>query len=145
MIRAFIDASVLFAAAYSTTGASREILRLTLREQVRLVCSEFAYKEARRNLERKAPKVVSDLETFWDTVDFEVVRPTKRQVQQAMQYTVAKDAPIVAAAKTAQVDYLVTLDRRHLFGRPEVAEGSGLTIVLPEELLEEIREQMSDG
>ena len=49
-------------------------------------------------------------------------------------------AAIVAAAKTAEVDYLVSLDRRHLVGVAEVAQGSGLTIMLPEELLRRMRE-----
>ena len=67
---------------------------------------------------------------FLDTVPFETVRPSKRQVLQAAQYSALKDAPIVAAAKRAQVDYLVSLDRRHLVGVPEVAQRSGLKIVL---------------
>lgn len=139
MIRAFVDASVLFAAAHSSTGASREIIRLAIREQVQLVCSQFAYNEARKNLLLKAPEVVADLETFWDTVDFEIVRPSKQDVEDAMRYTADKDAPIVAAGKAAAVDYLVTLDKTHLLDKPEVAQGSGLKIVTPGDLLEEIR------
>jgi predicted nucleic acid-binding protein len=37
MIRAFIDASVLFAASYSSTGASRETIRLAFQRKVMLV------------------------------------------------------------------------------------------------------------
>ncbi len=59
----------------------------------------------------------------------------------AATYTFLKDAPIVAAAKKATVDYLVSLDRKHLVGVQEVAQGSGLTIVLPEALLDAIRRQ----
>ncbi len=60
---------------------------------------------------------------------------TKDEVLQVAAYTVLKDAPIVAAAKRAEVDYLVSLDRRHLVGVEAVSEGSGLKIVLPDELL----------
>ena len=42
-----------------------------------------------------------------------------------------KDAPIVAAAIAAQVDYLVTYDRKHLLDPAEVTEKSGLRIVTP--------------
>ena len=101
MIRAFIDASVLFAAAYSGTGAAREIIRLAAQGEVRLVISQLAFQEARRNLQQKASEVVTELDDIWDTVDFEIVRPTKREVQGAMKYTAAKDAPIIAAAKSA--------------------------------------------
>jgi len=141
MIRAFVDASVLFAAAYSETGASREIIRQAIRDKIRLVASQLVFEEARRNLQDKAPEVVADFESLRDAVGFEIVRPTKREVEEALQYTAAKDAPIVAAARKARVDYLVSLDRHHLVDVPEVAKRSGLKILLPSELLEEIRKQ----
>jgi predicted nucleic acid-binding protein len=53
---------------------------------------------------------------------------------------VPKDAPIVAAAKRAKVDYLVSLDRRHLVGNKEIEHRSGVKIVLPEELLALLRQ-----
>jgi predicted nucleic acid-binding protein len=141
MIRAFIDASVLFAASLSPTGASREIIRQAVRGQVTLVASELVYEEVDKNLSDKAPEALPAFRQFLDTVPFETVRPTKRQVLQAAQYSALKDAPIVAAAKRARVDYLVSLDRRHLVGVPEVAQRSGLKIVLPSELLGEVQRQ----
>lgn len=75
------------------------------------------------------------MRAFIDAVPFELVRPTKRQVLQAAAYVALKDTPVVAAAQRARVDYLVSLDRRHLVSKPEIAERSGLRIVLPEELL----------
>ena len=144
MIRAFLDASVLFAAAYSETGASREIIRQAIRGGVSLVISPLALEEVSRNLQAKAPEVVSDLDRLCEVVGFEIVRPTTRDIEAAMKYTVPKDAPIIAAAKRAQVDFLVSLDRRHLVGQPDIAQHSGLRIVLPEELLEEIRLPASD-
>jgi len=41
MIRAFVDVSVLFAATYSETGASREILRCAIRGEISLVISQL--------------------------------------------------------------------------------------------------------
>jgi len=141
MIRAFIDASVLFAASLSPTGASREIIRQAVRGQITLVASKLVYGEVEKNLADKAPEALPAFHQFLDTVPFEIVRPSKRQVLQAAQYSALKDAPIVAAAKRARVDYLVSLDRRHLVGMPEVAQRSGLKIVLPSELLEKMRRQ----
>ena len=138
MTRVFIDASVLFSASLSPTGASREIIRLALRDQLTLVASRLVFEETERNLADKAPAALSAFEEFRDVVPFEFVRPTKRQVLQAASYTALKDAPIVAAAKRAKVDYLVSLDRRHLVGVPEVEKRSGLKIVLPENLLEKL-------
>jgi predicted nucleic acid-binding protein len=145
MIRAFIDASVLFAASLSPTGASREIIRQAVRGQVALVASKLVYEEVEKNLADKAPEALPAFRQFLDTVPFETVRPTKRQVLQAAQYSALKDAPIVAAAKRARVDYLVSLDRRHLVGVKEVAQRSGLKIVLPSELLGEVRRQAASA
>ena len=144
MIRAFLDTSVLYAAAYSETGASREILRQAIRGAVGLVISQLVLEEARRNLQAKAPEVLTDLDRLCEAVDFEIVRPTVRDIKAAAQYIVPKDAPIVAAAKRAQVDFLVSLDRRHLVGQPDITQRSGLRIVLPDELLEEIRKPADD-
>lgn len=139
MMRVFVDASVLFAAAYSATGASREIFRSAIRGEISLVISHLVLEEVKRNLEDKVPGALVHLENLIDAVGFELVQPTKAEIEAAMQYCAVKDAPIVAAAKAARVDCLVSLDRRHLVGVLEVASGSGLSIVLPNELLERIR------
>ena len=145
MIRVFLDASVLFAAAYSATGASREIIRRAIRGELRLVASELVLEEARRNLGAKAPKALPPFETLLALVPFEIVRPTGAEVLSAMEYVAAKDAPIVAAAKKAQVDYLLSLDRRHLVEVEEVARGSGLRILLPSSCLAELRDRPAGG
>lgn len=143
MIRVFVDASVLFAAAYSATGASREIIQYAIRGKIGLVISQLVLEEVRRNLQDKAPGVLADLDQLRESVEFELVRPTKDEVEAAMQYCDAKDAAIVGAAKAAHVDYLVSLDRRHLVGVAEVSTGSGLKIVLPSDLLEVIRQRVA--
>ena len=145
MIRAFVDASVLFAASYSPTGASRELLRLAFHGEVELVTSDDVLEEARRNLAAKLPDTLDLFQQIVELIPFEIVTPTPEEVQEAATYTEHKDAPIVAAAIKAQVDYLTSLDKRHLVGVPEVAQGSGLKIVLPQELLEAIRGQASVG
>lgn len=139
MIKAFLDANVLFAASYSSTGASRELVRLAFRGRVRLVISEDVVEEAERNLSTKCPEALYVFHQILDSVPFQVVTPSVEEVQQAASYTANKDAPIVAAARRAGAERLVTLDRRHLVDVPQVAEMSGLEIVLPGEILKEIR------
>ena len=139
MRTAFIDSSVLFAAALSPTGASHEVLREHIRGQVTLVLSSFVLHETQRNLTRKPPPALPLLLDLVQALSLELVNPTPVEVANAATYTFPKDAPIVAAAKKANVDYLVSLDRKHLVGVPAVAHGSGLTIVLPEDLLAALR------
>jgi predicted nucleic acid-binding protein len=139
MTRVFLDTSVLFAATLSSTGASREIVLLPLENQLELVLSDYVLKELRRALERKAPASLPALDGFLGTLRHEQVKSTKSEVLAAAKYTELKDAPVVAAAVKARVDYWVSLDRKHLVGQPVVAEGSGLQIVLPGDLLELLR------
>jgi putative PIN family toxin of toxin-antitoxin system len=139
MKRVFVDTSVFFAACYSQTGASFEIFRLALNEALQLITSDYVLEETRRNL---AAKSAEDIVRFWDFLDlleFDKANPSVKDVLEAAQYTDAKDAPVVAAARQAGADYLVSLDRRHLVGQPVVAQRAGLKIVLPEVLLREIR------
>lgn len=141
MVKIFLDANVLFAASYSSSGASRELIRLAFRGQVQLVLSEDVVQEAERNLTVKQPDALGVFHQILDVVPFQMVTPTAEEVQQAASYTAYKDAPIVAAARRAEVERLVSLDRRHLVDVPEVAERSGLNIVLPGEILREMREE----
>jgi len=77
MIRVFLGASVLFTAAYSATGASREIVRRGIRGQVALVASDLVLKQARRNLEAKAPEAITGLEMFQQAGSFEMIRASR--------------------------------------------------------------------
>ncbi len=45
MMRVFIDSSVLIAASYSSTGASREIIRQGIRGKIELVISNLVLEE----------------------------------------------------------------------------------------------------
>ena len=132
-IRVFFDASVLFAAGYSTAGYARDLIRLAIRGQLQVIVSQDVLDEVGRNMERKAPERVEAYQELLDLIELEIVPdPAKEAVWAVEAYVVQKDAPIVAAAINAQPDYLVTYDRRHLIEPPEVAEKSGLQIVTPE-------------
>jgi len=136
MIRVFLDASVFFAASYSKTGASRDLFREAIRERIRIVVSPHVLEETERNLAQKAPEALTAFHNLLDLVAAEVVeKPTLEEVKQAATYIHVKDAPIVAAAVKAKVDYLVTWDRRHFIDDPEVAGKSSLTIVTPDKLM----------
>ena len=132
-IRVFFDASVLFAAGYSNAGYARDLIRLAVRGQLRVIVSQDVLDEVDRNMGRKAPERVEAYRELLGLIDLEIVPdPTKEAVWAVEEYVVQKDAPIVAAAINAQPDYLVTYDRRHLIDPPEVAANSGLNIVTPE-------------
>ncbi len=101
--------------------------------------SSFVLEETERNLAAKSPEDLQRFEDYKANIAFEIADPSSAEVWEAASYTELKDAPIVAAAKRAQVDFLVSHDRRHLVGIRAVSEGSGLAIILPDELLRPIR------
>jgi len=65
MIRAFIDASVLFAASLSPAGASRDIIRQALRGRATLVASKLVFEETEESLADKPPRRFLPSTSFW--------------------------------------------------------------------------------
>ncbi len=142
MIRVFLNASVLFSASYSETGSSRDLLREAIRGNLKIVVSQHVLEEAERSLAEKAPAALPAFHELLTLVAGEVAEnPTLKELKQAATYINLRDAPIVAAAVKAQVDYLVTWDRKHFIHDPRVGEKSGLTIITPDELMAILKEQ----
>lgn len=135
MMRIFMDSSVIFSAAYSPRGHSRDLLRAAMRGEIELVMSPTVLEETRRNLAESAPRATPYLEFVLANLAIEVVRPTKKDVMAAAEHTAMKDAPIAAAAKRAGVEMLVTLDKKHLLGKPDLARFIGANIVTPKEAM----------
>ncbi|MGH2593252.1 MAG: PIN domain-containing protein [Anaerolineae bacterium] len=134
MKRVFLDSSVLFSALYSSRGFSRDLLLTAARGEIVLVMRQDVADETKRNLAEHAPDTTRALwDYFLSNLAVEYVTPTKREVRAAAKRVVAKDAPIVAAARKANVDFLVTLDKKHLLGKPELAKYVRTDIVTPKE------------
>ena len=113
--RVFLDASALFAAVFSATGAARLILRLAESDVVELIVSSQIVAETEGALRRKAPEVLAHLAILLDRARCQVIaNPALEQVR-AWQSTISylPDAAVLAAAVANRTDYLVTLDRRH--------------------------------
>jgi predicted nucleic acid-binding protein len=141
MTRVFLDASVLFSASYSSRGASREILRRGIRGELTIVVSRYVLEEVRRSLEAKAARAVDAYEEFVSLLSPEITPDASHaELKEAASYVNLKDAPFVAAAVRAEVEYLVTLDRRHLMRDSVVGRRSGLNIITPEQLLTILRD-----
>ncbi len=136
MIRVFLNASVLFSASYSKTGSSRDLLREAIRGNLKIVVSQHVLEEAERNLAQKAPEALPAFRELLTLVATEIAeKPTLEELKRAATYIDLKDAPILAAAVKAKVDYLVTWDRKHFIDDPKVAEKSGLMVLTPDKLM----------
>jgi len=141
MIKIFFDSSALFSATLSSTGASRELIRLSMRGDLQILISEDVKIETRRNLNQKVPKLLPVLEALFQADLFIIVPdPSISEVRAAEEYVAQKDAVIIAAAKKANVNFLATFDRKHLIDPPEVSRKSGVNTATPGDILKLLKE-----
>lgn len=138
--RIFLDASALFAAAYSPNGAARELLRLSLEGRMLLFTNQIAVEEAERNLERKAPEGTAIFRAILSNFPINVLpAPDITEFEAAKIYVVPKDAPILAGAIACGAEYLATFDRQHLIGIDVSRIASEMVIATPGDILDQIR------
>jgi predicted nucleic acid-binding protein len=123
-LRLFLDTSVLFAAVLSETGGSRLILKLGEAGAVDLWVGSQVLREADAVLARKAAQSKAIFALLLGQAKVSVGpspnQATLSQARAVVDYP--PDAHIVAEALAADVDYLVSLDRKHLVGNPRASE-----------------------
>ena len=137
--RVFVDTNVLIAGLASRTGASAAILDLGEAEEIIIMVSRQVLMEADRVFLAKFPHLIARYRTFIKSLaPLLADDPTPRAVQAAAQAIDLDDAPILAAAKQEEVDYLVTLNTRHFMTLNVRTFFPGL-IVTPAEFLTAFR------
>ncbi|GAB4418066.1 MAG: hypothetical protein Kow002_04810 [Anaerolineales bacterium] len=104
------------------------------------VISDFVVIETRRNISELKPGKLPRLNRLLATIRFEIVRVFPKDVADAKQWIVLKDAPVLAAAKVARVNMLVTLDKKHFLGCPELETYINASILTPKEAFQKIKE-----
>jgi uncharacterized protein len=126
MDRLFLDANVLFSAAYRTGSGLLQLWKL---KNVVLCSSRYAVEEARINLEREDQrKRLIDLEPALYMFD-----ATGPDLPRGISLP-EKDEPILRAALAAKATHLLTGDVRH-FGPYFDKKIEGVAILLPGEYL----------
>jgi len=126
--RVFLDANVLFSAAYRKDAGLAKLWRLT---GVELVTSEYAAAEARTNLDTdeqwaRLGKLLSNVACVTEATDPPAV-PDHVTLPD-------KDQPILQAAIRTKAQYLLTGDVRH-FGPYLGKTICGVTILTPSQYL----------
>ena len=106
----FIDSSVLFTATNSPTGGSAKLFTLA---NVKLLVSPLVLTETERNVRSKLHSY--QLQRFFKLVEKTHIldqKPDLELIRQAKKIIVEKDAVILAEARQAKCDFLVTLDKK---------------------------------
>lgn len=141
-MKLFLDANILFTAAYSPAGISRALFDLANAGICALSISAYALEEARRNLELKKPEKIPDLERLLHLLTI-VPEPSPDKVQWAQGLPLPlKDAPVMAAAVACGADILVTGDHRD-FGHLLGSDVQGVKALGPREALEAVLDEQN--
>jgi predicted nucleic acid-binding protein len=136
--RVFLDTNVLFSGLRTPGGKPHRILEAATAGGIRAVVSGGVLVELFRNMRRKAPAQLPNLERFLTETPLEVIpEPAAEHTEPWSQAGLGSDAPIVAAAVLAEVDYFCTGDQR-LLAKASLMERTGLAVVTPAELLEKL-------
>jgi predicted nucleic acid-binding protein len=110
-IKVFIDTSVLIAGVHSVTGESATVLDLCEARVLQMVLSRQVLVEADRNFAAKFPQLLGRFRQFMQHLaPLMVEDPTPESMAKAATIVDRKDAPILAAAQNANVDFLITLE-----------------------------------
>ncbi len=125
MKRLFLDANVLFTAAYNARGKAAFLIATSAAGHWEVITSGLAIEEARRNLERKYPRCLPDFEALLHGIE---QVPSGSGVLCPIPLPV-KDKPIMEAAIHARATHLLTgdlKDFRPYMNRPD--DCAGITI-----------------
>ncbi len=129
-MRVFLDANVIFSAAYRKSGSVRIFFDLADAGACELVSSGYAMDEPRRNIVARHPERIGDLASLLGRMSM-CREPAPATLAWAATHRLPpKDAPILAAAVESRCHLLVTGDRTDfgaLFGR----RLRGTVILLP--------------
>ncbi len=135
--RLFLDASVLIAAAGSSTGASTLVLALRRQGGSRAVSSRLVLVEAERNIRAKLGR--ASLLRYYEEIgnlDLDLVAdPSLDESGAGADLVAPKDAHVLAGAVKGRVDVLLTLDRRHLLTERVTNAGLPFAVMTPGEFL----------
>ncbi|MBI2265446.1 MAG: PIN domain-containing protein [Armatimonadetes bacterium] len=133
--RVFLDSNVFIAGLCSPLGASNVILSLCSIGFLELLTAKQVLIETERNLRKKFPQILKRYHLFLEKANPMVLPdPSQEDIALAAQIIHKKDAPILAVALKADIDFLISLDARH-FAKMTACAATSFDIINPEEFL----------
>ncbi len=139
--RVFLDSNVIFSGLYSGQGPPGRVIGHAVEGGFVTVLSRQVLDEVVRTIAEKLPESLPSLRTLLENMPLEVCEdPDPASVEDWIGLVGKDDAPIAAAARTAEVDCLVSGDAHFLKARKAAAR-RGLKIVSPSDFLGRIEEE----
>jgi predicted nucleic acid-binding protein len=142
--RIFLDSSVLFAAAYSRTGSTHDLLLAAIQGRLDLVLTPYVLMETERNILKRAPQAHPAFLRLRAALPFQLSQPPEPLIADTARVVAAKDAPIITAARAVQVTLVGTYDRKDLLSqRQKILVAFGVTAATPVEILAHLEDPSS--
>ena len=138
--RVFFDSNVYIAGFASGTGASIEIIKLAGRKKFELLICQLVVEESVRNFKKKLPHALSDFEIGLRVLKPALVeQPAKLNLGLMKLFPKKSDQIIFETVKSAKVDHLITLNRKH-FHNKKIKDLADFKISTPAEFLKILRD-----
>lgn len=137
-IRAFLDSNVIYSAVCSPQGTPGKVITAFIVGRFQAVVSRLVLEEVVRTVKSKMPARIDALQELLVLNPPEVCPdPSLDEISRCAEVIHAEDAPILAAAIAAKVDYLVSGDR-HFLSKVETLKDKGVTVVSPAQFMEQL-------
>jgi len=140
----FLDTSVIITAVMSPTGGARLLFHLAHAGTVKLLVGKGVLREAEEVMRRKAPELLGLLAQLLDEAGIEICKPPsvsqQKKAQSMLSYS--PDADVLAQAISANPDWLVSHDKEHFVGNPEL-DDLPFKIGSPGDVIAWLREYLS--
>jgi len=112
--KVFLDSSVIIAGLASEIGGSHRVLALAELGLITPYISEEVTEEVMRNIQKKLPESIAHFYTLLKSLPFIIAGADEKARKYALTLINEKDAPILAAAISGKVDWLLSLDKHFL-------------------------------
>lgn len=144
--RIVLDASVLYSACLSSTGASRELYRLATEGYVILILCDYTIEEVRSDLqENENLQALTWLDIALSNLQYEhATNPSGEDVRNNLSLVPddPKDVPYLLLAKNTKADFIVSFDNHLLKLGRFSSESYDVQILRAGECLHIIRETL---
>lgn len=145
--RIFLDTSALFAGIWSKEGGARAILNLGELGALGILVDSQVISEIERVLRRKSPAMLGSLALLFDRAQVDLAKTPSEEILLTCRRLVPHpgDAHIIASAWGSDVDYFVTLDRKHFLENSALREAVPFPLGTPGDFLEWFRRSIRKG
>jgi predicted nucleic acid-binding protein len=136
-VKVYLDSSALFASIWSAAGGARMIIRLGEAGALQIFVRSQVLSEVESALRRKAPETLGFLALLLDRSCVSVLsQPDEEIVKTCMQIVQHPgDARVLAASWSSDVDYFVTLDKKHFLENLDLLQAAQFQIGTPGDFL----------